>query len=402
MRSTTLVILSIALLAQGCGSGPVGSLAANSSADLSAQAAQVPQQLMTALDRQGKGYLTQADVAGFMSPADFARADTNHDGRLTSDELSAFLATYGAQGASGGISAQSVLIPGIIGAGILGVVGAGYLVYGGLEGAHQVEWPTLDKTPTTPAQLGLPFRDVTISDGDPKDQQNLAGWYIPAAVPTDKCVIFQHGQGGSKGQWLAQFVPWLHARYNVLTFDFRGDGQNPPAPCSLGYYETEEMLAAIQVAKAQGNASIGLMGLSMGAAAAIDAAAEDPEVKAVVEDCAFADWYHAFYPRIVKKGYPLAGILAKVIEKVVDMQLGIDGEKAAPINHLAQLGNRPLFIIHGAADDETTPDNAQMIYDAYSGPKQLWLVPGAKHAQSHAVAGAEYERRVMAFWAQSL
>ena len=61
------------------------------------------------------------------------------------------------------------------------------------------------------------------------------------------------------------------------------------------------------------------------------------------------------------------------------------------------LESLPLLLIHGEADT-TVPiaDGRRLAGLAGRGAEQ-WVVPGAGHSGSHAVAGAEYERRVSDF-----
>jgi fermentation-respiration switch protein FrsA (DUF1100 family) len=42
------------------------------------------------------------------------------------------------------------------------------------------------------------------------------------------------------------------------------------------------------------------------------------------------------------------------------------------------------------------------LFDAAAGPKQLWLVPGARHEDLREFAPADYEQRVLAFLAEYL
>lgn len=282
----------------------------------------------------------------------------------------------------------------------LGVAAGGYLVYAGLKGSHDVMWPDLNRNTARPTDFGMPYEDVFFD----ADLKRLKGWYIPAATPTDKVVIFQPGHGDNKSKYLGEFVPWLRTKYNVLTFDFRGCGESPRAPSSLGYYETREVLQAIHVARRLGNTSVGLMGISMGGASVLNAGAIDKSVKGVVSDAAFADWYHAFHQRIRNARYPLPGPVAVSIEQTLNIRLGVPGagKKTSPLRQIAGWQGRPVFLIHGTADDQTTPDNAELLYAAAPAPRTLWMVPGAGHAKAHLVAGPEYEKRVMDFWEKTL
>jgi pimeloyl-ACP methyl ester carboxylesterase len=42
----------------------------------------------------------------------------------------------------------------------------------------------------------------------------------------------------------------------------------------------------------------------------------------------------------------------------------------------------PVLLIHGASDQDTTPEHSQRVLDSLAGPKRLILVPGAGHNQS--------------------
>jgi fermentation-respiration switch protein FrsA (DUF1100 family) len=55
----------------------------------------------------------------------------------------------------------------------------------------------------------------------------------------------------------------------------------------------------------------------------------------------------------------------------------------------------------GAEDRHTRPEESQAMFAAAPEPKEFWLVPGAAHEDLHAVAKAEYERRVLAFLRRS-
>jgi pimeloyl-ACP methyl ester carboxylesterase len=69
---------------------------------------------------------------------------------------------------------------------------------------------------------------------------------------------------------------------------------------------------------------------------------------------------------------------------------------------LAKLGQRPLLMIHGGDDAYITPRMAEALYERVAGPKEIWLVEGAKHNGALALAGAAYERRILEFFDRHL
>jgi hypothetical protein len=74
----------------------------------------------------------------------------------------------------------------------------------------------------------------------------------------------------------------------------------------------------------------------------------------------------------------------------------------SPLNEVAQISPRPLFLIHGDSDFLITPTDSKILHAAARDPKQLWLVEGAGHTKAYKVAGAEYERRVVEFFQKAL
>jgi fermentation-respiration switch protein FrsA (DUF1100 family) len=65
---------------------------------------------------------------------------------------------------------------------------------------------------------------------------------------------------------------------------------------------------------------------------------------------------------------------------------------------IARLAGRPLLMIHGECDTYIKPDMARALFDCAAEPKELWLVPGARHNQALHAAGEEYRQRVLRFF----
>ena len=59
---------------------------------------------------------------------------------------------------------------------------------------------------------------------------------------------------------------------------------------------------------------------------------------------------------------------------------------------------RPLLMMHGQMDAYIRPEMAQRLFALAREPKELWLIPEAKHNLGLHVAGDEYRRRVQAFF----
>jgi len=62
----------------------------------------------------------------------------------------------------------------------------------------------------------------------------------------------------------------------------------------------------------------------------------------------------------------------------------------------------PIFILHGTGDNLITYTYSQKVYEQANQPKELWLIPGAKHNDMAEVGGEEYESRILGFFEKYL
>jgi len=127
-----------------------------------------------------------------------------------------------------------------------------------------------------PKSYNLDFRWIafTSSDGIP-----LKGWYIPAEGPARGTIIYCHGLNRTRIEMLPHAVFGHSLGYNSLLFDFRHQGASGGDITTLGYQERLDVLGAVHYALEQEPAvrPIVAWGVSMGASAALMAAAEAPD-----------------------------------------------------------------------------------------------------------------------------
>ena len=346
------------------------------------------------LDRRHVGRVTPADIQAVLGESHeplmlklngaFHQADRRGDAALDRAEFEDFYANLGRD------PQLETGIFGDIGQSVLGA----YLYVTGHIAANKAIHPPRDHNPAQPSDLGLPFDSVTMqaADGTP-----LAGWYVPAAVPSTKTVVLVHGYQCAKELWVGQKVlPMLHDRYNCVCVDLRNCGYSGGTVTSFGYYEAQDVEAAIAFARSRGATSIGVIGQSLGAATSIKAVAQTPGVKALVSDCAFATIQSAFAGAIASTWVPQPALVADAAIAIANQTLGCDMTSTEPITQLAALAPRPLLIVHGADDPYIDPSNANILFDAYQGPKTLWLCPGAHHGDSDTTQPDVWKAKVRA------
>ena len=85
---------------------------------------------------------------------------------------------------------------------------------------------------------------------------------------------------------------------------------------------------------------------------------------------------------------------------------GVDYYNVRPVDVIARIAPRPIFLLHGANDNsnhtDTPPSNMYILAAAaLSAPDanvQTWLVPGATHARAYKLMGKVYVDRIVAFY----
>lgn len=248
----------------------------------------------------------------------------------------------------------------------------------------------------TPAARGMSYSDVSFKTAD---GLTLRGWWIPGIE--HKTIVMVHGLSNNRREGLDK-ASYLHqAGYNLLVFDLRGHGRSDGSGTTMGYLEPRDVRAAVSEAKSLDAGPIVLFGYSLGAATAVEDAATDPNVSAVIEDSGFSsvgDVFLARFSEVTRLPYlPLAAAVVAFGE----MDLGTSLWNIDPAAMAARL-HKPMLAIIGGADTIVPPSEGLALYNAAQGPKQLLDVPGAGHVQAYSTANALYEKTVLDFLSKSL
>jgi fermentation-respiration switch protein FrsA (DUF1100 family) len=130
----------------------------------------------------------------------------------------------------------------------------------------------------------------------------------------------------------------------------------------------------------------------MGGATMIRAAAEFPQIEALVVDSSFAsldDEIDFLDP------YPILNPLAKFM---MGIGLGVDLDEVSPVAVIGNISPRPIYIIQGTADTVASPASAEALFDAANEPKFIWIEEGAVHLGTQVTNPARYQRRVTRFF----
>ena len=261
---------------------------------------------------------------------------------------------------------------------------------------------TCDDLPSVAEHPGLEGALETV-EFDGADGTRLVG--LLAVGTRDQAVVLLHGYRCLKEEMLPQAEMLHGAGFTVLLYDQRNRGESGGEFVSLGFHEREDALAAMEFLRSRDGLSdvrVGLLGISQGAAAAILAAAQNQDVRAVVADSTFRSIDSAvaqsFTHFIGLPAFPFAPITVWLAE----VRTGIDRRQIVPEETVSELAPRPILVIHGQDDETISPEDGEAVYAAAEEPKQIWLVPGAGHGGGSSVAPDEYRRRIVAFFDENL
>src|SRR5437588_4628925 len=251
----------------------------------------------------------------------------------------------------------------------------------------------------TPWEFQADYQDVELVTAD---GINFGAWHFrqPGSPQT---VIISGGHKGQRQDALGIAVALWRKGFNVVLYSYRGMPGSDRAPITFGIKEVLELQAAIAFARKRiPNARIGLLGYSMGAVVSLLGAAGEPGVQALVLDSPFSELRKLLIENVRSAsklpGTPFVWLAGLMFWLRTRCWLGA----CSPIDVLSSLEPRPLFFIHGGADGITNVNHSRRLYDAYRGPREIWIVQGAPHTGAYFADRPLYMERVAGFFARHL
>jgi len=249
----------------------------------------------------------------------------------------------------------------------------------------------------TPISYGVNFKWVEFHSSD---GILLKGWYVPAAGEARGTIVYCHGLNRTRIEMLPMAVFGHQLGYDGLLFDFRHQGTSGGEVTTLGYKERFDVIAAVRYTLSQQPAPrpVILWGVSMGAAAALLAAAESPEVAAVISDSSFLSlgdtvrhhWKLFFH-------FPSFPIADEVMY-LLAWRGGFRPSDFDLVNAVTRIGDRPILFVALENDRRMPPSIARDLYGhALSPYKALIVLPGQRHGEGFNLDTEQYEAAVRQF-----
>ena len=227
--------------------------------------------------------------------------------------------------------------------------------------------------------------------------------YVPAADPAtaEGTAIVVHGY--SDNHYVFLYLVRMYRdgfNYNVLFPDLQYHGYSEGDHAQMGWYDRLDVIKWIDVAhNIWHDKFMVLHGVSMGAATVMMTSGEDlPEyVRAFVEDCGYSSVVAQFNNNRKQSFAFIPPDVLQSASLVTRKKYGWGFWEASCLKQLEKC-ERPMLFIHGDADDFVPTSHVYKNYEAKTkGYKELWIAPGAVHANSYAKHPQEYTQRVHDF-----
>ena len=203
----------------------------------------------------------------------------------------------------------------------------------------------------------------------------LRGWHCAAEGRRRGTIVYLHGVADNRGSGVGAIRRFTPRGYDVVAYDSRAHGKSDGDACTYGFYEKVDLQRVLDTVSP---GPIVLVGTSLGAAVAIQAAAEDPRVSGVVAAEVFSDLQSIASYRAPAVMWP--HMIVEALE-VAEQRGQFDIYAVSP-EVAARSVRVPVLVVHGEDDTETPDGHSVIVHAALAGPKKLVLVAGRGHNES--------------------
>lgn len=262
--------------------------------------------------------------------------------------------------------------------------------------AYEDVWLTPIGEPNAESRSGfaLRFRILSPAESKAAERDRIHGWWIPAASNSEHSelhatqtapdvLLYLHGNSGGVDVNLNHAARFQRWGLSVLLIDYRGYGLSTgPFPSEQQVYQDAETAWQYLVhTKKIAPHRIVIYGHSLGGAIATELASRHPDAAGLIVESSFTSIEAMASVRGQYSLIPVNLILHQrfdSIQKVQKLEM-------------------PTLFIHGLQDTEIPYPMSEQLYQSAPEPKQLWLAPGAGHADTASLYETEYRDRIRQF-----
>ena len=269
---------------------------------------------------------------------------------------------------------------------------AGFLLYQILKPTHSTA-----SSSDLNVMMGHPIPFSFPVTGQPERE----GWFFPGlrGAPT---IVVCHGYLSQRVDVLTLVSALQDHQFNVFVFDFLGHGSTPGIT-TLGYHEASELEAAVQALSTRNDVDpkrFGLWGVNLGGFVALEVAASDPRVGALVVDNAWDDPRDMVQIEVKRSGLAVIPYVNRFSDWGFRL-MNYRFRSQQPISlHLAKTQGIPKLFIQ-SDDRPQLADETWKIFSRSPEPKQL-VRDRLSYSEMADDDRHAYENQIVNFFLQNL
>jgi len=239
--------------------------------------------------------------------------------------------------------------------------------------------------------LGLPDPEEATIRGEGVD---LAAWYFRNPSDAGCAVVMLHGYGGDKAEILGANPLFWDRGCHLLTYDARGHGHSSRALLTFGAHEQDDLRLATDWLATRADlpqSSIGLIGWSYGAATAIQAAPDLPEIAFAIADSSFSSLTDIASVQGERQIGPWISVFIPGALLVAGLRAGFDPATAEPAAAISEV-RAPVLLMHSRTDGYTPVGHSEAIFGNSDHDRTRLIIPDweAPHARSYEMDPVAY------------
>jgi dipeptidyl aminopeptidase/acylaminoacyl peptidase len=248
---------------------------------------------------------------------------------------------------------------------------------------------------TDPKHYYIEYDDVII---DTLDNKKLKGWFLKSKE-RKALIIFFHGVSDSRYSHLSFFEHFVKYGFDILAYDLRAHGESTGNFCTYGFYEKKDTESAIKFLEKNGyitnNSIIGLMGISLGAAIALQSINIDNRIKFCVAEAPFSNLSDILDDYQFKGFFKLTKLYNSFIRRRIEKVGNFKISSVQPKNNVTNFKGK-ILLIHGDKDEKI---NIKYHYEILKNGFAIesFVLKGAGHNNLREIGGKEYINRILLF-----
>lgn len=255
-----------------------------------------------------------------------------------------------------------------------------------------------DFHPVRPASIAWPAdvsdvshrHDVTFTSAS---GDTIRGWYVPTT--NGAAIALVPGTTSDRRHFLPEIVALAQRGFGVLAFDLPGAGLSD-GRVTWGASERAALSAAVAwLRAADGVQHVGVVGFSQGSYTAVQVAAGEPAIEALVLEGAVGTYENVTWQEFGQWG-PLSALPAVLGRRWA----GYNASEPRAIDVMSRYAG-PVLFVNGTEDRDVPLSEAEALFAQARGPKETLTVKGAGHGAYAKVPG-DYLTRLTAFFERTL